>query len=101
MKTGSTTTGRSSGRRNKESNKSGARFLNTQNARLDVYSTGGDSSKEGWQCQNCARCQIVFNALLKNKYQMPSSDSLIENVAIIVNDKQDEEVFFTSLDILK
>ena len=37
-------------------------------------------------------------AILKNKYQMPNLESLMEKVAEIVNDNKDDEVFFTSLD---
>ena len=39
------------------------------------------------------------NAILKNKYRMPNLESLMEKVAEIVNDNNDGEVFFTSLDI--
>ena len=39
------------------------------------------------------------NAILKNKYQMPNLESLMEKVAEIVNDNNDGEVFFTSLDM--
>ena len=40
------------------------------------------------------------NAILKDKYQILSLDSLMENVAEIINGKQESEVFFTSFDML-
>ena len=39
------------------------------------------------------------NAILKNKYQMPNLESLIEKVAETVNDNKGGEVFFTSVDM--
>ena len=39
------------------------------------------------------------NANLKNKYQMPNLESLMEKVAEIVNNNNECEVFFTSLDM--
>ena len=39
------------------------------------------------------------NDLLKNKYQMWNSESLMEEVAEIVKDNKGDEVFFTSLDM--
>ena len=40
------------------------------------------------------------NAILKEKYQMPNLDNLMEQVADIKNSEQEGEVRFTSLDIL-
>ena len=39
------------------------------------------------------------NAILKSKYQMPNLESLMEKVSEIVNNNNDGEVFFTSLDM--
>ena len=43
--------------------------------------------------------RLLNNAILKNKYQMPNLESLMEKVAEIVNDNNDGEAFFTSLDM--
>ena len=40
------------------------------------------------------------NAIMKEKYQMPKLDSLMEMIAEIVDGKQEEAVLFTSLDML-
>ena len=39
------------------------------------------------------------NALIKNKYQMPNLENLMEKVGEIVNDNKGGEVFFTSLNM--
>ena len=39
------------------------------------------------------------NAILKNKYQMPDLESLMDKIAEVINSKQEGEVFFTSLDM--
>ena len=40
------------------------------------------------------------NAILKNKYQMPDLENLMDKIAEIINGKEEGEVFFTSLDML-
>ena len=40
------------------------------------------------------------NAILKEKYQLPNLDNLMEQVAEVINDEKEGEVRFTSLDML-
>ena len=40
------------------------------------------------------------NAILKSKHQMPNLESLMQNIAEVVNEEKDREVWFSSLDML-